>query len=276
VGTFDLGQYGSSRVAVIILARNEARSISDAVAGAKPYAHQVVVMDGHSTDGTPELARELGAVVFQDPGRGKGSAIRRSFELVDADVLVMMDADGSHEPADIPRLALPVVRGEADLCIGSRFSGGSDELSVNVGQLIRTIGNISMNIAINSRWSVALTDTLNGFRAVRRDAVQVVRLREDRHTIEQEMVMKMLRHGYRVSNAPAHEYVRRYGESHINIWREWPRFVWCVIENVCRRDLPPRVAQTGAPPGTAALPTSRDHAASVNRSISSPASANES
>jgi len=239
VAAFDLAEYKSTRVAVVILARNEAHSIADAVTGARPYAHEVVVMDGRSTDGTVELARAAGAVVHQDPGLGKGSAIRRSFELVDADIVVMMDADGSHDPADIPKLVMPVVQGETHLCVGSRFSGGSDELSVSIGQLIRTIGNISMNIAINSRWKVELTDTLNGFRAVRRDAVITVGLTENRHTIEQEMVMKMLRHGYHVANAPAHEYPRRFGESHINIFREWPMFVWCVIANVCRRDLQP-------------------------------------
>lgn len=246
MGKFDLGLYGESRVTVVILARNEVRSIGDAITGAQGYAHDVIVMDGHSNDGTAELARELGAIVHLDPGRGKGSAIRRSLELTDAGVVVMMDADGSHDPADIPRLALPVVHGDTDLCIGSRFSGGSDELSVSVGQLVRSIGNISMNIAINTRWKTALTDTLNGFRAVRREAALAAQLRENRHTIEQEMVMKMLRHGYRVSNTPTHEYVRRYGESHISIWREWPRFVWCVIANVSRHDLPAKAVPSGA------------------------------
>ena len=217
-------------------------------------------MDGRSTDGTVELARAAGATVYQDPGLGKGSAIRRAFELVEADVIVMMDADGSHDPTDIPRLAVPVVRGETHLCVGSRFSGGSDELSVSIGQLIRTIGNISMNIAINSRWKVELTDTLNGFRAVRREAARDVGLRENRHTIEQEMVMKMLRHGYRVSNAPAHEYPRRFGESHINIAREWPMFVWCVIENVCRRDLQPVGSRVRDGVPAAAIPRHLDPA----------------
>lgn len=143
-----------------------------------------------------------------------------------------MDADGSHDPADIPKLVLPVVQDEADLCVGSRFTGGSEELSVNFSQLIRTIGNILMNIAINKRWGTNLTDTLNGFRAVRRQAVLKAGLKENKHTIEQEMVMKLLRYGYQVSNKPTHEYRRKFGESHINIWREWPIFVWCVIINL--------------------------------------------
>jgi dolichol-phosphate mannosyltransferase len=183
-------------------------------------------------------ARSAGAQVHTDPGRGKGSAVRQALALSDATVLVFIDADGSHDVADIPRLALPVVQGTCDLCVGSRFTGGSDELSISVSQLVRTIGNISMNIAINKRWATRLTDTLNGFRAIRREACVAIGLREDTHTIEQEMVMKMLRHGYRVANVPTHEYERRFGQSHINIWREWPKFVWCVARNLFARARP--------------------------------------
>lgn len=249
--SFDRLECGDARIAVVIPARNEEATIADAVRQAKKFAHDVLVMDGHSTDRTAILAREAGARVILDPGRGKGSALRASLEVIPAEVIVFMDADGSHDPADIAKLALPVVRGDVDLCVGSRFAGGSDELSVNIGQLVRTIGNISMNIAINLRWGVELTDTLNGFRAVRRTAALAVGLREDRHTIEQEMVMKMLRNGYRVANASTHEYSRQFGQSHINIWREWPRFVWCVIVNLFRRDQPSRIecsAGEAAPP----------------------------
>jgi dolichol-phosphate mannosyltransferase len=246
---FDVGAYGGAVVAAVIPARNEARTIADLVRRSQPYAHRVVVMDGRSNDGTPELAQAAGATVVQDPGRGKGSAVRAALATVEADVVVFMDADGSHDPADIPRLALPIARGDADLVVGSRFAGGSDELSVNVGQLIRTIGNISMNIAINTRWHVSLTDTLNGYRAVRRAAALAVGLREDRHTIEQEMVMGMLRHRYRVVNVPTHEYARQFGDSHINIWREWPKFVWCVVVNLVPRDSPLHAELVAALPG---------------------------
>ncbi len=261
---FDRSVYGQSKVTVVILARNEERSIGEAVRHAVPFADSVVVMDGHSKDRTVEVARAAGARVYQDPGRGKGSAIRRSLEVVDGDVVVFMDADGSHDPADIPDMVLPIVRGETDMCVGSRFAGGSDELSADVGQLIRTIGNISMNIAINKRWNVSLTDTLNGFRGVRLSAVRTIGLREDRHTIEQEMVARMLAHGFRVTNVPAHEYPRQFGESHINILREWPMFVWCVARCLARPDpahaAPRRAAFPPAPSSVPKVPGTR-HAA---------------
>ena len=231
-----LSNYGAARVVAVVLAKNEEGTIGEAVERAAQFVHEVVVMDGHSSDRTVEIARQMGASVYADPGRGKGSALRQSLRCVEADVLVFFDADGSPDPADIPRVAMPVVNDEADLCVGSRFAGGSEELSLSVSQLIRTVGNIMMNIAINRRWHVYLTDTLNGFRAVRRQAALAVELREDTHTIEQEMVMKMLRHGYRVTNVPTHEYARKFGRSHINIWKEWPKFAWCVLVNIVPRD----------------------------------------
>ena len=245
---FDLDAYGDARVAAVILARNEEHTIADAVRGAAQYVHSVIVMDGHSRDRTAEFARAAGARVYQDPGRGKGSAIRESLRYARSDVVVFMDADGSHDPADIPKLVSPVVRGDADLCVGSRFSGGSDELSVSIGQLVRTVGNIMMNIAINLRWKTELSDTLNGFRAGYVAAVRSVDLQEDRHTIEQEMVMTLLRHGYRVCNVPTHEYSRLHGASHINIWKEWPLFAWCVFTNIIKKNPPRRFVPMVAGP----------------------------
>jgi dolichol-phosphate hexosyltransferase len=234
--SWPLSDYGNCRVVAVVLAKNEEHTIGDAVQRTLKFVHEVVVMDGHSSDQTAEIAQRMGAKVYRDPGRGKGSALRQSLKCIQADVLVFVDADGSPDPADVPRVVMPVVKGEADLCVGSRFAGGSEELSLSISQLIRTIGNILMNIAINRRWHVYLTDTLNGFRAVRRQAALDVALREDTHTIEQEMVMKMLRSGYRVINVPTHEYARRYGRSHINIWKEWPKFAWCVLVNIVPRD----------------------------------------
>jgi len=243
-------EYDPERVCVVILARDEERTVAEAVRAALGFARDVIVIDGRSRDGTANAARKAGAKVFTDSGLGKGAGIRESLGHSQAEVLVFMDADGSHDPADIPRLAGMILSDDADLCVGCRFSGGSEELSVSTGQLIRTVGNIAMNIAINRRWNVQLSDTLNGFRAVRRAAALQVELIEDRHTIEQEMVMKFLRHGYRVLNIPAHEYPREFGTSHIRIWREWPMFVWCVIKNVAAPDAPPKRQALAGPADT--------------------------
>jgi len=233
-------QESRQRITVVILARNEERTIGRIVREVAPYASEVLVMDGNSSDRTAAEAEAAGAVVRQDPGKGKGSAVRASFTLARGDIIVLMDADGSHDPRDIPRLAAPIEADQADLVVGSRFAGGSDELALNVPQLIRTIGNISMNIAINKRFGVALTDTLNGFKAVRKSMAVQLPLKENRHTIEQELAIQALRHGYRVINVATHEYAREFGGSTIRIWSEWPIFVWCLFTNLIQ----PRVRES--------------------------------
>jgi dolichol-phosphate hexosyltransferase len=225
-------QESRPQTTVVILARNEERTIGRIVREVSPYASEVLVMDGNSSDRTAAEAKAAGAVVHQDPGRGKGSAVRASFALARGEIVILMDADGSHDPRDIPRLAAPIETDQADLVVGSRFAGGSDELAVNVPQLIRTIGNISMNIAINKRFGVALTDTLNGFKAVRKSMAVQLPLKENRHTIEQELAIQALRHGYRVINVATHEFAREFGGSTIRIWSEWPIFVWCLFTNL--------------------------------------------
>lgn len=235
-----------SAVTVVILARDEENTIENAIRSAAPFCREVVVMDGRSSDHTVERAKAAGARVVGDPGLGKGAAIRASLNECATEIVVFMDADGSHDANDIPNMIRPIIDKTADLAVGSRFAGGSDELSVSFAQLVRTIGNILMNIAINKRWNVQLTDTLNGYRAVRRQVALDVGLVENTHTIEQEMVMKFLRHHHRVVNVPAHEYKRQFGDSHIRIWREWPRFVWCVLENTVARDVPRSALQVTA------------------------------
>ena len=225
---------------VVILARNEERTIGRIVREVAPFADEVLVMDGRSVDRTAAEAQAAGAVVHHDPGKGKGSAVRASFGLALGEIVVLMDADGSHDPRDIPRLAAPIRSDQADLVVGSRFAGGSDELALNVPQLIRTIGNISMNIAINKRFGVGLTDTLNGFKAVRKSMALRLPLKENRHTIEQELAIQALRHGYRVVNVATHEYAREFGGSTIHIWGEWPIFVWCLFTNLMQRRVPRR------------------------------------
>jgi glycosyltransferase involved in cell wall biosynthesis len=226
------GEEKPDDVTVVILARNEENTIGEIVREVRPFCAEVLVMDGHSRDQTVARASAAGARVEADPGLGKGSAVRASFALARHEIIVLMDADGSHAAEDIPRLCVPIRRREADLVVGSRFTGGSDELSVNLPQLVRTIGNIAMNIAINERFGVSLTDTLNGFKAVRREVALSLDLRENRHTIEQEMVIQALRRGYRVINISTHEFSRKFGGSTINVWKEWPNFCWCLVRNL--------------------------------------------
>ena len=218
-------------VTVVVPAKNEAGLIGEIVDAVRPYG-DVLVVDGHSTDETREIAAAHGARVVLDGGRGKGQAIRQSLGETTSDIVVFIDADGSHDPKDIPALVAPIAAGQADLVIGSRGKGGSDELHGTLEQFIRYIGSQLIMLAINYRWNVRLTDSQNGFRAIRRDVAVALDMKSNLTTIEQEMLMLALKKGYRVSEIASHEYERRWGTSKVVVWKLWWAYIWSFLRNI--------------------------------------------
>jgi len=218
------------KTTVVIPAKNEERSIGKIITKCRKYAQEILVVDGHSRDGTAKVARRLGARVVQDHGRGKGDGIRVGIQEAKGDILVFIDADGSHDPNDIPELIKPIKQGRADMVVGSRGMGGSDELHGDVEKLLRMIGSDIILIGINKKFKVNLTDSQNGFRAVRTKAARSLRLEENITTIEQEMTIKCLKKGFRISEVPTHEYARAHGASVIKLRRVWFRYVWSFLK----------------------------------------------
>ncbi len=222
----------TSTVTIVVPTRDEEGLIGEIVDQVRPYGDEVLVVDGHSRDRTREIAESHGARVILDRGRGKGDALRLSLEQAVGDIVVFIDADGSHEPRDIPLLLAPIVTGEADMVIASRGKGGSDELHGTAGQLLRYLGSQLIMLAINYRWGVRLTDSQNGFRAIRRDVGLQLGLRSNLTTIEQEMLMRALKQGFRVSEVASHEYERRWGKSKVVVWKLWWAYIWSFIRNI--------------------------------------------
>ena len=221
----DLGQQ-NDRISVVIPTKNEEINIGWIIEGAKKYADEIFVVDGHSTDRTREIAEKCGVPVYLDHKKGKGDGIRVGIEKAQGDIIVFIDADGSHLPEDIPKLAAPIKAGECDHVTGSRMRGGSDELHGDLGKFIRMVGSDIITLGINYRFNVRLTDSQNGFRAIRRDVAQQLDLKENITTIEQEMIIKTLKLGYCVKEVPTHEYARRGGESKINVSKVAWRYVY--------------------------------------------------
>ncbi len=219
-------------VTAIIPARNEERCIGEIIERTRPFCDEIVVVDGHSKDRTAEIARGFGdgVRVVTDNGKGKGDAVRVGAFAARYETVVYLDADGSHDPKDIPALVEPIKKGEADLVIGSRGRGGSDELHGDVEKLLRMIGSDVILIGINLRWKQSLTDSQNGFRAIRTEVMRSLDTKENITTIEQEMTMKALKKGFRVSETPTHEYARKYGESTIRLRRVWFRYIYSFLK----------------------------------------------
>ena len=219
-------------ISVVIPTRDEEGLIGEIVDLVRPYADEVLVIDGHSRDRTREIAAEHGARVALDRGKGKGEALRMAFEVATGDIVVFIDADGSHETKDIPAMVAPIIAGQSDMVVGSRGKGGSDELHGTLGQLIRYVGSQIIMLGINYRWNVRLTDSQNGFRAIRRDVGRQLGLTSNLTTIEQEMLMKALKKGFRVSEIPSHEYERKWGTSKVVVWKLWFAYVWSFLRNL--------------------------------------------
>lgn len=214
------------RVTAIIPTLNEEKTVGNVIKGCLNYVNDVLVIDGSSKDGTCETASSCGARVVQLRQRGVGHAFQYAIATENADVLLFIDADGSHCPTDIPRLLAPIIRGGADLVVASRVTGGSDELDSDLWHLPRALGTKWIQALVNICFHVKLTDIQNGFRAVKTTVAKELGLREQGFCIDQEMAIRCLSKGFRITNIPSHEYRRCYGKSRLCLWRVAPRCLW--------------------------------------------------
>lgn len=214
------------KTTAIILARDEESTIGAVIEKLKGLVDEILVVDGHSMDRTVEKAENLGARVVLDNGRGKGDGYKTGIQEASGEVLVFLDADGSHDALDVPRLAAPIIENRLDMVIASRWRGGSDDMHPNFMHLVRDLGGNVLSIMISYRFRTEITDCLNGFRAIRKDLAQALDLKADDFDIEHEMVMKALKIGLRVGEIPSHEYARLGGRSKLPTFRKAPKFFY--------------------------------------------------
>ncbi|MDF1501553.1 glycosyltransferase family 2 protein [Roseisolibacter sp. H3M3-2] len=221
-------------ITVIVPCRNEAQNLELLLPQLVGMAAEVIVVDGHSTDGTPELVGRFPFRYVRDNGRGKGDGVRVGIAEARTGVCVLIDADMSHDPGDIPGLVRPILDGEADLVLGSRMRGGGDEFVATFMELVRLAGNMGLTWLINLRCGARLSDSQNGYRAARTSLLRALDLSAVRHTIELEMTMRALRAGARVAEHPTHEYPRRFGRSSLSVTRQGLLFLGVFLRECVR------------------------------------------
>jgi dolichol-phosphate mannosyltransferase len=226
-------------VTVVIPARNEEQNIGAVIAGSLPHCDRLIVIDGASSDGTREIAASMGAEVVRQSSRGKGGAITEALDHVPDGIIVFIDADQSHDPSDIPALVDPIATGGADMVIGSRMLGGSDELFTGVREFTRLLGGHVLTLLIAKRYRYPFTDSQNGFRAIRADVLRALPLKQASFTIETEMCIEAIRHGFRVLEIPSHEYRRASGTSNIDPLKLGFLYVAVCIRGISRKRLAP-------------------------------------
>src|SRR3989344_3686413 len=212
-------------ISVIIPAKNEEKSIENILLKLRKTNYEIIVVDGHSRDNTREIAKKHAHKVVLDNKKGKGNALKIGASHAEGEILVFIDSDGSHSPNHIKKLVDPILKNKAEMVIASRVLGGSEEFSGSFENILHYVTNKIANHLINKRFKANISDSVNGFRAIKREVFYQLDLHGDGFSIEQEITMKTLKKGYRIHEIPSFEKKRQYGKSHLSI-SKWPELVF--------------------------------------------------
>jgi len=189
------------KIIAVIPCLNEERFIAAIVSGALPHVDRVLVVDDGSTDATSSVAREAGAEVISHAIRmGAGAATRSGFEAAlqrGADIVVTLDGDGQHNPAEIPLLLQPLLQDNADFVIGSRFINHETNIPA-----YRKLGVDFITWMYNLGSKVTVTDAQSGFRAHSRKLLKSIAITHDDFSFSVEVLVKARKKGFRISEVP--------------------------------------------------------------------------
>jgi glycosyltransferase involved in cell wall biosynthesis len=218
-------------LSVVVPVYNERSTVAEIVRRvlAVPLRIQLIVVDDGSTDGTREilsdLQRETGfTLVLQPENRGKGAALRRGFEEVKGDLVVIQDADLEYSPEEFPSLIDLICQGRADVVYGSRFLGRH-----RVFMFSHYLGNRIVTLLTNVLYNTMLTDMETCYKVMRAEVLRSFTLRSDGFGIEPELTAKIFKRGYRVYEIPITYDGRGYEQGKKITWRDGLVALWVLI-----------------------------------------------
>jgi len=214
------------RIAAVIPALNEEHNIAAVVKGVRPYVAATVVVDDGSADDTAGAAQAAGAIVLRHESNvGKGAALKTGFRyLIDSgfDGAITIDADGQHDPAEIPLFVAAAERGY-DMVIGNRMS------NVSTMPYIRRLANHVSSSLISLFLGQNIRDSQNGFRYYKLSSVLSLPLKANKYDLETEVIFKEGRAGYRIGWVPTRTIYRTEARSKFNSLTDTLRFVGVLV-----------------------------------------------
>jgi glycosyltransferase involved in cell wall biosynthesis len=220
------------RVSVVVPARNEAQNLAYVFGRLPGDLHELILVDGHSTDGTPAEARRLrpDVRVIEQKGHGKGDALIAGFAACTGDVIVMLDADGSTDPREIPRFVAALCSG-ADFVKGSRYAqgGGSSDLTPP-----RKAGNTFLCGLVNTLYRTHYTDLCYGYNAFWRRCLPYIHLNVQGFEVETLIAVRAARGGLVIHEVPSYERPRLAGTSNLNAVRDGVRILRTIFRERLR------------------------------------------
>jgi glycosyltransferase involved in cell wall biosynthesis len=215
-------------ISVVIPTKNEAKNLPHVLTRIPSIVDEVVLVDANSKDGTVDVARKLRPdirIVVQK-GRGKGNALREGFAASSGDIIVMLDADGSMSPDEIPTFVEALLDG-ADYAKGSRFleGGGTDDMEYH-----RYLGNLGFVILVRLLFGGHYTDLCYGYCAFWSHVLPALQLTSDGFEIETEINVRAIKAGLRITEVPSFEYKRIHGQSNLNAIRDGSRVLQMILK----------------------------------------------
>jgi glycosyltransferase involved in cell wall biosynthesis len=227
-----------NKVSIVIPALNEAKNIGEVLQRINRLKLdgdlEIIVVDGCSTDGTSDVVKKVfpSAKIIIETPKGKGSALKTGFLHASGDIIITMDADGSHSPEELPRLIEPLMDGY-EMVKGSRFlpGGGSDDITP-----VRRFGNSVFVFLVNLLYGTKYTDLCYGYRAFKREALEKIWFTTNGFDCETEQSILAKKAGIRVKEVPSYEKKRANGESNLRTIRDGARILSMIIKAKMKRN----------------------------------------
>ena len=215
-------------ISVVIPALNEAQNLQYVLPYIPPLVSEIILVDGFSTDGTIAVARRLlpAIKIVKQMGNGKGNALKAGFAACTGDIIVMLDADGSADPNEIPRFVEVLMAGN-DFAKGSRFKkgGGSHDISP-----LRSAGNFGLSQLVNLLFQARFSDLCYGYNAFWKHCLDYVEIDSDGFEVETLINIRMHQARLKIEEVPSFEYQRIHGESKLHTFRDG----WRVLKTIMR------------------------------------------
>ena len=222
----------ATRIAIVIPTLNECKAVRKVLTSVKyvmdGYDYRVLVVDGHSIDGTDEIARDMGVTVIYQRGRGYGNALKTGFfyarKRLDAKVIVMMDADLTYDPKHIPELVAPILDDEADMVVGNRFAG----MKKGAMPFVNRVGNRMLSLVAKLALGLNVYDTQSGMRAFTSELLDSMHLVAVGMPLAMEMLAEARSVDARICEVPI-SYRPRVGKTKLNPIKDGGRILGVTV-----------------------------------------------